>query len=424
MNSRLVLRSILASVFVLGGCSAIIGVNDITYDPGATQGTDVDGSTTNPDGGPTKLEDGATVLPDGAVVEDGSIDEDSAACPGANLATDPKHCGRCGHDCLGGECSAGKCQAVQLGTAQSAPLTFVAVSDNDVFATGYVDVTSQVGGVWRAPKIPGAGVTSFVDDATMRYAAGITAIDQKLYVLDYDYKTSGGGLYSCDLSAAKCTPSKLADAESPLGLASVGGKIYYANDGTGIMVYTPGGSAATFRADFPGPRLYADGKNAYYIILFNGGAGRYAALLEALPSGTVAEMTRFETPTAFTGDIAGNATDLFFTAWDLEGNGGGVARRISRTQGQPSCDYGGSTNVRPQGITVDAENVYWTNGGTGPEDGSWTNGSLNTCKLSGCCATPEVLWTGSGRPFGVTTDDKAIYWVTRQTGQIWKIAKP
>ncbi|AKU96006.1 hypothetical protein AKJ09_02670 [Labilithrix luteola] len=424
MNSRLALRSILASAFVLGGCSAIIGINDVSYDPSATQGSDVDGST-NPDGGPTTLDDGATVLPDGAVVTDGSTEPDGAACAGADLMTDAKHCGRCGHDCLGGACSAGKCQAVQLGSAGSSPLTFVAVSDNDVFATGDVELTSQVGGVWRTPKAPGAGITSFVADATMRYAYGIAVIDQKLYMTNADYKASGGGLYACDLlGPANCTPSKIVDAELPFAVSSVGGKLYFWDHDKGIMVYTPGGTVATFRANLPGPRLYADGKNAYYIITFDSGGNRYAALLEALPNGNVKEMSRYETPTVDRSDIAGNATDLFFTAWDSEGSGGGIARRIPRTDGQPSCEYGGATNARPQGITVDAENVYWTNGGTGPKDGPWTNGSLNTCKLSGCCTTPDVLWTGNGRPFGVTTDDKAIYWVTQQTGQIWKIAKP
>jgi hypothetical protein len=37
-----------------------------------------------------------------------------SACGGADLATDPKNCGVCGHDCLGGGCSAGKCQPVQI----------------------------------------------------------------------------------------------------------------------------------------------------------------------------------------------------------------------------------------------------------------------------------------------------------------------
>jgi hypothetical protein len=40
-------------------------------------------------------------------------DASSDACA-ANVDEDPKNCGRCGHDCLGGGCSSGRCQPVSL----------------------------------------------------------------------------------------------------------------------------------------------------------------------------------------------------------------------------------------------------------------------------------------------------------------------
>src|SRR6185503_20241180 len=40
-----------------------------------------------------------------------------------NQQTDPKHCGRCNHDCLGGGCFVGACQATSVVTG--APNWFV-----------------------------------------------------------------------------------------------------------------------------------------------------------------------------------------------------------------------------------------------------------------------------------------------------------
>lgn len=72
----------------------------------------------------------ATVTDSG---NDGGAD-DATTCPSeAQRASDPNHCGSCGHSCLGGACLGGKCQAVMIGSATHAG--YVRLDDEWVYAT-------------------------------------------------------------------------------------------------------------------------------------------------------------------------------------------------------------------------------------------------------------------------------------------------
>src|SRR5580693_2103781 len=51
---------------------------------------------------------------------------DAAVVPcTADVAADPANCGRCNHDCLGGACYMGACQAVVLYAANDTPSSIV-----------------------------------------------------------------------------------------------------------------------------------------------------------------------------------------------------------------------------------------------------------------------------------------------------------
>src|SRR3990172_1836857 len=48
---------------------------------------------------------------------DGALDGEAGPCtPSPSFATDPRNCGSCGHDCLGGACTAGACEPFALVT--------------------------------------------------------------------------------------------------------------------------------------------------------------------------------------------------------------------------------------------------------------------------------------------------------------------
>jgi hypothetical protein len=83
-------RLMLPCALLLGGCGALLGLDDPT--PGAAI-------------------DAATV--DGAAPADAG--PDAAACTDeTDLATNPDHCGRCDHGCGGGTCAQGECQPIEL----------------------------------------------------------------------------------------------------------------------------------------------------------------------------------------------------------------------------------------------------------------------------------------------------------------------
>src|SRR4051812_48420937 len=87
------------TVVALAGCGKVIGVRDIFLDEMGS--TDADG------GVPGTPFDGA--IPFGA----DAAAMDAADC-NADLKTDAKNCGSCGHDCLGGACTAGKCAPFKM----------------------------------------------------------------------------------------------------------------------------------------------------------------------------------------------------------------------------------------------------------------------------------------------------------------------
>lgn len=63
-----------------------------------------------------------------------------------DLNTDPLHCGRCGHSCLGGACVAGACGAVNLTVPIASP-GGIALDDTHVFWT-----STLTGDIYRANK--------------------------------------------------------------------------------------------------------------------------------------------------------------------------------------------------------------------------------------------------------------------------------
>ena len=74
-------------------------------------------------------------------------------------------------------------------------------------------------------------------------------------------------------------------------------------------------------------------------------------------------------------------------------------------------------------MTIEAQRIYWTNQRVGSAE-PFTGGSVATCEIAGCCAQPEVLWTGDGQPSAITTDSDFVYWVNEKSSVVWKVAKP
>ena len=92
----------------------------------------------------------------------------------------------------------------------------------------------------------------------------------------------------------------------------------------------------------------------------------------------------------------------------------------------PSCAGGpqavAATQNHPRGIAVDGDTVYWTNYGTGQNDGAIMKcAKASSGALDGGGSTVTTLVTGLLYPDAVAVDAKYVYFTTRG-GLVQKVA--
>src|SRR5215467_10227089 len=121
----------LAGTCALGvACASIEGLSSSTDAgaPDAPSPTEAGAAETSADQGPI-----------------GVPDTGSDACAGVYLSSDPKNCGACGHDCLGGTCVTGICQPVIIANGVT-DLEGLAIDAANVYWTDAIG-----GGVFSCP---------------------------------------------------------------------------------------------------------------------------------------------------------------------------------------------------------------------------------------------------------------------------------
>lgn len=403
------------TVFVVGslasmGCTALIGVRDIYLDEnaegGASSSSSGSSSSSSGNGGQT----------------DGGPDQDGAAC-NANLDTDSKNCGRCGRDCLGSECKAGKCDPITLAGSLVNPTSAVTWTDK-LIVTSYGD-----GRILEVPKTPGTVRVI----TTVKAPWGAIVEGNTLYFADSDTKYDGvdltrkGGIWRCDLPAC-AAPTLITPAEEPVNPVLVGGVLYFAeNNADEVTRVLPDGGGKFVLDTTNNPwTVQADGAHVYYTssqpsfwrVPLPDGGGEIAG-----PQGFYAA-----------GGLALD-NDRYYYSYTAEGQDAGAGHVVSFTKanaGQGKLEYG-ADNIVPRGVIVDDKYVYWVNSGTFDETfGAATHfdGQLRACPKAGCPATgPIVLATGLGRPWELGQDATAIYVCVygnyqQAGGAVLKIAKP
>ncbi len=393
-------RVLLASTLVLTGCSALIGVNDIFLEP----------DLTSP--GPDAL---AEVGSDGQGPAD--TGGDGATCV-ADLTTDKRHCGRCGHDCLGGNCNAGKCEVVALAGSLPSPVS-LAIDATHLYLANFRDDS-----VVRVPKAGGA-----VEPLVTAWGSvvGVAVSGTSLFWSSRGSFGDGGGgsfggVWTCTLPA--CTNKKNV---SPVGgvqhLAVNGGFLYYATgdgvrrmavDGTGDLALVSGINQAFSLAVDATHVYYTSRENSLQRVLVGGGGNEPVGPLVANSIGFVAtDSQRFFWA----------YTDMADRGQLLGGLKSAPATRVSY----------GTMNEQSLAVASDDTNVYWTNDGTvtGTGFNTTSNGDaeLLTCPVAGCAGDPirlvdKLQFTGQ-----IVLDGPAIYFLEYATskannGRLLKIAKP
>lgn len=395
------------SVVVLTACTSIIGVRDLSYDPNA---------------GETGGEAGADGQPPPGVPPPGGGDGgggDSATCV-ADLQTDAKNCGACGHDCIGGACANGQCKPVAFFTTDSpryvqANATEIIFTDDKLDAVRAIDkTTNTVRTICTMPA--GSGVNELVIDATNAYFT---------FSQEADGNTVGG-IAKCAIAATNGAPTVIAPGQSyPGSLVLDGTTLYWATNGNPQPIWqlVSGGSPKQITTGDPGATANLGAFSGFLYVANDVGNGTLKRC-STVPSGSCTLAT-----------IATD-NDGIDAVYQLGENllwGQGVYP-ATIYEGLP--DGGGKNAVTGSGeiahsFVADDKSFLWLNSGvrnsgTGDYDQGWVGRCPHTNGIVSCGTSGPENVTGKTMLFvrGLTKDGVAFYWVDSSTnGGIWRLAR-
>jgi NAD-dependent dihydropyrimidine dehydrogenase PreA subunit len=321
---------------------------------------------------------------------------------------DSHNCGACFHDCLGGACSAGKCQPFPL-LAADAGINPYSLAQDDA-SLYWVDDLSPNTVVGRTDKVKG-GVT-----VTYAQTDGPATVDVDTSAV---YWGDGLGIWRCPKAGCTSGPAMVATVSEGVAALTV--------EQNGPYLYFRDGSPAS-------PRLYSVhklGTSETGVLVFSGDAG----IENVANDGQNVYLTADDgllhvvsldggAPVAIgTPNSAGShaiAYDQNVVYWTIDGLSAGavIATSIPSLQSTPLA----GSQSDPNSVASDGTNVYWV---TIPGSDQ-INAGIEGC-LVGSCA-PSVVSRPYTAPLSVVVDSAAVYWSEATTGggpggTIWKLAK-
>lgn len=390
------LKVLIGAALVLTGCSALIGVNDIFLDPNVGNGAE--------GGAP----EGSAV--DAPASETGS---EGGTCTG-DRQSDKANCGRCGHDCLGGDCKAGVCQVVAIAGSLPAPGA-IALDDTNVYIA-----TQGANTILRVAKTGGKVDTLVTGWQSMIGVAvsGTTLFWSADDALGDAGDGNFGGVWKCTLPA--CTDKKLiSTAGQSRHLDVKNGFVYYATvdavrrvkvDGTGDQLLVAGINQPFSVAADEAFVYYTSNENSLGRVPVDGGTDNSVGPLNAKTYGFVAV----------------DALHFYWAFTDVSSKGQVFAGLKSATATRTSY---GTANQGSIGVGSDGTNLYWTNDGTFTGIDSNGDGELLMCPVGGCAPDPVRLVDKLRYAGPIVLDANAVYFLefggrSGANGRLLKIAKP
>jgi hypothetical protein len=328
-----------------------------------------------------------------------------------SVHSDASNCGRCGHECLGGQCLLGTFQPVLLGTGRAGRLFVIGVDDTYVYWAG--DGADMA----RAPK--NGGTTAPM--TTGAFAYDWTIAGGKVYWLnDWD----GADIRVCPLPGCAGGPIGAGGgtpmiSEQALVSDPAGQNIFWegqtdpANTSSALIKTMNLGTNAV-RTLVSGRRsdsLAADDAFLYF-------ADAATRTIEKVPvaGGTpvVLANTTALNPQTSAPVIAVCGSHLYWTAMP---DGSVYSAPLPNGIGAASASVFASSGQAIAALACDDAGVYWA-----------TSGSIATCPHSGCMGPPTILAPAQAGPWGMTIDADAVYWVTpgdplNGGGGVYKVAK-
>jgi sugar lactone lactonase YvrE len=311
---------------------------------------------------------------------------DGLAANGCEISTasNPAHCGACGHSCQGGSCLNGACQPVALVTGQQNPWS-IAVDGQFV----YWDNRVASGAVLKVPLTGGGFLTLAAEQPEPE---GLALDAQYVYWANF----AGGTIMR--LALAGGVPTVVASGQSgPAGITAWGGTVFWTNwNGNSVMRVVPGNAPSPLATGQSSPhRIATDGSSVWW----TNWAGNTVRRVDAL-GGTAVTV-------ASSGQPLGVTLDSGWVYWT-------DASSILRApiEGGPVTTLATGQD-HPSGIVVDADNVYFTCHAPG--------GSVRRVLKTG--GPVITLAAAQNLPVYLATDATSLYWTNSGSGTVMKLAK-
>lgn len=204
------------------GCNALLDIDRAELDGS-------DGGNGRDDGAWTDVLTDATIPSDA----DGPRDAGEVRDGCVDLDTNPRHCGRCGRDCLGGACSAGRCQPVAVSaTEPGEPLAIL--SDGQ-----WVYWTNATSGDIRRARTDGGPIETVYDGPpNTSFGTRLLKRGNEIFFSQYRAGLSDGGVFRCAASGCGSAANVVArDLTEPRSLEDDGNTLVVAHGGTADSVF-------------------------------------------------------------------------------------------------------------------------------------------------------------------------------------------
>lgn len=369
----------LAALCGASACSALIGIKNIT-----------DAPSDEADGGGLSDGSASDASPSDAIADGGG------AC-NADLSHDPKNCGRCGHDCLKGDCDGGRCTPVAVSSSE-VDLEELRVAGDRLLYRANQHVA--------AVPVDGGLPTVLVSCANR---SGLAVTDAGFY------SWCNGSLTLRDVLDAGIRADTVIDG---FRAAAAGDWMFFCQNTSEldrIPATLPDGGWTQVNGLTGGYQSLATNSSELFYMTQHGSLFHVAF---ASGSGTELEQNQ-----PAPGEIAVDDTAVFWVA--ATDTDQGVLRGRPFAAGQSTVLATGLN--RPDGVAIDERYVYVTLRGTPP---AYTDGAIVRVPREGGAVEPMV--EGVVLPHAIAVTDSLVIFTSRGTlddaggtsgGAIYRVAK-
>lgn len=373
-------------------------------DAGDTSQTPEAGAPTESEGGSAGVGgqggDGAVVAtPDaGAGGEGGAV---GAVCDASvDLDADPKNCGRCGHDCLGGECYQAQCKPTVVAADQDEPGSLT-TDGTYIYWAGTHDANAKTFYVARR-RIDGSDAAKEIASSETQLPA-LTLSPTMLYWVDTAHvrgcsapDCSEGAHDILETKSTRCIDALFANANSTLYWSC--NSNYRANDGSLWALALPGTSDLRVEPNSGNPQaMTSDAENLYW-----GNSAGFNSENQLGSDGAIWRLAlktgaRTKLVSALNAELnylAAAGGWLYFSSYPSQ-----QLQRIPLPYGAatPSTIADGLVT----GTMADDHAIYWSD---------CEKGVINRCPHAGC-QKPDTIVVGQTCPRLLAQDAASIYWL-------------